>query len=580
MDLLKDIDSGAYSELLRIASRNAKRSVSGMCIAATYIAYLGWAHGNRLEATAVFLIGWVVAVWRYIVAVQHERRTHPTVEQLDLVARRLEANTVVSGLMWVCATLSIFPDLVGDERTIYLCLICGSVAIGAFFMGLVRRAFGILCLMHVVSVAAVSLWRPEVSSPSVSLLMAFYCWVAYRSSSDFANATREAVVQRIRADAADRAKSRFLAVISHELRTPMHAVMGSLELLKGHALPTESRQLIETAASSGTLLVSLLNDVLDVTKAQEAKIQLAHTPVSLAASIDSVVSLLRPGAGQRGLDLRVMVDAELPRGVLSDRRRLEQVLFNLLGNSIKFTDVGYVQLVVRVTRLSADQAQVYFEISDTGIGMSQDVLDRLFSPFFQSTDVLPRKVEGTGLGLFISRSIVEAMGATLKVESHEGQGSCFSFEVTFDVTTEEPVTQQATPLVTPEAKDVTVLVVDDLPVNRLLASEMLKRLGAKVIEAESGLAALETLAHTTVDLVLMDGQMPVLDGYQTTLQIRQREADRGLKRTPVIALSASAYADDVQRSLDAGMDGHLSKPYRLEELEQILKKWTQPPIGG
>lgn len=360
----------------------------------------------------------------------------------------------------------------------------------------------------------------------------------------------------------------------------MHAVMGSLELLKGHALPTESRQLIDTAASSGTLLVSLLNDVLDVTKAQEAKIQLAHTPVSLAASIDSVVSLLRPGAGQRGLDLRVIVDAELPRGVLSDRRRLEQVLFNLLGNSIKFTDVGYVQLVVRVTRLSADQAQVYFEISDTGIGMSQDVLDRLFSPFFQSTDVLPRKVEGTGLGLFISRSIVEAMGATLKVESHEGQGSCFSFEVTFDVTSEEPVTQPATPLVTPEAKDVTVLVVDDLPVNRLLASEMLKRLGAKVIEAESGLAALETLAHTTVDLVLMDGQMPVLDGYQTTLQIRQREADRGLKRTPVIALSASAYADDVQRSLDAGMDGHLSKPYRLEELEQILKKWTQPPIGG
>ena len=357
----------------------------------------------------------------------------------------------------------------------------------------------------------------------------------------------------------------------------MNGVLGALDLLRHSKLDGEQRALVRTAASSGSSLMAILNDVLDHSKIEAGKLSLASSSVSLNGIANSVVALLRSNAEAKGLELRLVVASESENWVLADAQRLKQVLLNLVGNAIKFTEHGSIVLRIDSTVTRDGQCTVMFAVSDSGIGIEQDSFDDLFDPFFQVDGTSNRRRGGTGLGLAISQRIVKAMGSEIQVESRVGTGSRFFFTVVvpLDHGPHHEVASDSAMggLDVSGALFGTVLVVEDNEVNRMIARQTLQTLGVEVVEAGDGAEALSMLEGQVVDLVLMDCQMPVMDGYTAARAIRRREAERNLSRLPIVALTADAFDDDAARSREAGMDAHLPKPYTRDQLREMLHAW-------
>ncbi|MGF1510511.1 MAG: ATP-binding protein [Myxococcota bacterium] len=371
------------------------------------------------------------------------------------------------------------------------------------------------------------------------------------------------------AEAASQAKSRFLANMSHELRTPMNGIIGMADLMNRTKLDDAQKDMAMTIQASATALLGIINDILDFSKLEAERMVLEHVPFDLRNLVETVAKLMSVTCHDRKIALRVECEPAGPIWVRGDATRIRQILLNLLGNAVKFTHEGSVTL-----RVQGQDGKYLFEVRDTGIGIAADKQGRLFDPFVQADESTTRRYGGTGLGLSITQRLVQMMGGALQLESELGRGSRFWFEIPMikaeyvssgDITVETPAVFAS----------MQVLVVEDNPVNQKVAQRMLDQLGCQVVVAENGEDALRRTALRRFDLILMDCNMPVMDGFVAARRIRERDGHN----VPIVALTAATGVEERNRCIEAGMNDYLRKPVRLTDLRDLLARARQGGIS-
>jgi CheY-like chemotaxis protein len=387
------------------------------------------------------------------------------------------------------------------------------------------------------------------------------------------------------AESANRSKSEFVANMSHEIRTPMNGILGTTELaLESEPSPEQGEYLRMIKASADSLLI-IIDDILDFSKIEAGRLEVDSVAFNLRESLDNTAQTLALRAHEKGLDLTCEVRPDVPSMVIGDPIRLRQILVNLLGNAIKFTSSGAVALTTGVEALEGDRVILHFSVRDTGVGIAPDKQKTIFEAFTQADSSITRLFGGTGLGLTISSRLVGMLGGKIWVESELGHGSCFHFTARFGVAAQRAA--EAAPVAAdlrtahpePPRRKLNILIAEDNPINQKLLCRILEKRGHSAVVAGDGREALAALSRQDFDLVLMDVQMPEMDGFQATAAIRKRERTTGRSQR-IIALTAHAMKGDEERCLAVGMDGYVSKPIRAERLFAAIDRVLPSAAAG
>jgi signal transduction histidine kinase/CheY-like chemotaxis protein len=535
----------------------------------------------------LFLILAAARLAIYRCAFNSQAQSEAFVEQAVLIAYLATAASWVAFLIWIFKSIQTIDSGAALSILTTTGIMAGGIAATS---PRIRLMLAFAILMYIPSLVSFTLFLPADSGLAVLIIgLSYFVFSVHNGKLQHENywiARQQAILlekqaidleqAKVQAESANKAKSAFLATVSHEIRTPMNGVLGITEILATTPLNTEQQNYVGVIRHSGQTLLRIIDDILDYAKIDAHKLKIVDRTFDLSAMMHEIDLLLRIKSKDSAVNFIADLDCGLSHNLIGDPDRIKQILFNLLGNAFKFTERGEIRLLIRCLPVAnRDGIELELTVKDTGIGISAENQTRLFQEFIQIGEST-QHIRGTGLGLAITRNLVALMHGTITVSSEIGKGSEFRvcIPLKYDRAAEAPQlgnVQEQCPMNSDYRAH--ILVVDDNEVNQLVTEAMLDRLNCKVILAANGLEAVTAYTGQTFDMVLMDCNMPVMDGFEATRQIRVLERQNRIEHTPIVALTAHALDHIKQECLDAGMDDYLSKPVNLDQLNKLLQQY-------